>query len=511
MKDKDIEVRVRQAFEKATPDVLPSVLSGCEKQKGSVVPMTKENKTVHWRRFAALAAALLLVVGLGFGFGTYQQANAVASTVSLDVNPSVELKLNSNEKVIEAIARNADGEKILDGMDLKNSDLNVAVNALIGSMLRNGYLNEAANSILVSVESNDPQRSALLQERVTQAVNSLLSGDSFSGAVLSQSVSADDQIKDLAEQHQISVGKAQLISRIVAQNARYVFEDLVHLSINELNLLSVSGGHHVEGVDASGTASDKSYIGAQAAKAAALAHCGVTEADITDLQIEMDLEDGVMIYEVEFDTQQWEYEYDIDAKTGSILHVDKEGKDYKDDDVAVNPDGSNQSGTRTLLSKEDAKQVALNHAGIDANAISDYECELDRDDGKVIYEISFEHGHAEYEYDIDAETGAIISWEKDSDKENQHNQNGHDHNSTQNNASTQPSDPQYISREEAKGIALKHATVTADDIRDYECELDTENGVAVYEVSFQVGSQEYEFEINATTGEILHWDVETDD
>lgn len=511
MTDKDMEIKVRQAFEKATPDVLSAVLSKCEKQKGTVIPMTNNKKNVHWRRFAALAAALVLVVGLGFGFSTYQQAHAVASTVSLDVNPSVELRLNRDEKVIEAVARNADGEKILEGMELKNSDLNVAVNALIGSMLRNGYLSEIANSILVSVESDDPQRSALLQAEVTQAVSSLLSSDSFSGAVLSQSVSANDQIKALAEQHQISVGKAQLISRIVAQNTRYVFEDLVGLSINELNLLSVSGGHHVEGVDASGTASEKGYIGAEAAKAAALAHCGLTERDITGLQIDMDLEDGVLIYEVEFDTQQWEYEYDIDAKTGNVLHVDKEDKEYKNDDPPADPGGSDQPVTQTQITKEDAKQIALEHAAVNANAISDYECELDRDDGKVIYEISFEHGHVEYEYDIDAVTGTIISWEKDCDKDNGHNQNGHDHSATQGTTPSQPTGSQHISRDEAKAIALGKAAVAADSIRDYECELDMEDGTPVYEISFQSGSREYEFEINAVTGEILHWDVETDD
>lgn len=502
MVNKDMEIKVRQAFEKATPDVLSAVLSECENQKGTVIPMTNNKKTAHWRRFAAMAAALVLVVGLGFGFSNYQQANAVASTVSLDVNPSIELKLNHNEKVIQATARNADGEKILKGMDLKGSDLNVAVNALIGSMLRNGYLSEIANSILVSVESDDPQRSALLQAELTQAVSSLLSTDSFSGAVLSQSVSADDQIKALAEQHQISVGKAQLISRIVAQNTRYVFEDLVDLSINELNLLSISGGHHVEGVDASGTASEKGYIGSDAAKAAALAHCNLTEAEIANLQIDMDLEDGVMVYEVEFDTQQWEYEYDIDAKTGNVLHADRESKDYKDENTPITPNNPGQPDTQTLITKEEAKRTALTHASLHADTIADFECELDRDDGKVIYEISFRHDHVEYEYDIDAVTGAIISWEKDRDKENSHN-----HSSTP----SQNPDPQYISREEAKAIALGKAQVAADDIRDYECELDTESGIRIYEISFQKGNQEYEFKINAVTGEIIRWNVETDD
>ena len=507
MKDKDMEIKVRQAFEKATPDVLSAVLSDCEKQKGAVIPMTTNKKTVPWRRFAALAAALALVVGLGFGYHSYQQANAITSTISLDVNPSIELKLNRNEKVMEATARNADGKKILEGMDLKNSDLNVAVNAIIGSMLRNGYLTDVANSILVSVESNDPQHSAQLQEQVTLAVSSLLSGDSFDGAVLSQSVDPDAQIKDLANQHSISVGKAQLIQRIVVQNTRYAFEDLVGLSINELNLLSVSGGHHVEGVESSGTASDKDYIGSAAAKEAALAHCGLTEADVTGLKVEMDFDRGVMIYEVEFDTAEFEYDCDVDAKTGTVLHVDKEKRDYRNQNN-TQTDVPPQTDTQTLISKDDAKQAALQHAGINADAITHYRCELDRDDGKVIYEVSFRHDRTEYEYDIDAVTGAIISWEKDHD-DNKPNDNKNDQPSTP--PASQPGDSQYISAQDAKTIALEKAGVTADKIRDYECELDKENGTTVYEISFQVGNKEYDFEIDAITGEILRWESEIDD
>ena len=41
-------------------------------------------------------------------------------------------------------------------MDFSGSSLDVAVNAIIGSMLQNGYLNELANSVLISVDNNDP-------------------------------------------------------------------------------------------------------------------------------------------------------------------------------------------------------------------------------------------------------------------------------------------------------------------------------------------------------------------
>ncbi len=78
-----------------------------------------------------MAAALLLIAGgLGIAFGSQRTSpGTVDSIVSLDVNPSIELKIDSNEKVVETSARNEDARIILDDMDLKGTDLNVAVNA----------------------------------------------------------------------------------------------------------------------------------------------------------------------------------------------------------------------------------------------------------------------------------------------------------------------------------------------------------------------------------------------
>ena len=62
----------------------------------------------------------------------------------------------------------------------------------------------------------------------------------------------------------------------------------------------------------------------------------------------------------------------------------------------------------------------------------------------------------------------------------------------------------YIGKAKAKEIALADAGITSKDIRDYSCELDKEPGRAtVYEVDFEVGFNEYEYDIDATTGEIL--------
>ena len=66
----------------------------------------------------------------------------------------------------------------------------------------------------------------------------------------------------------------------------------------------------------------------------------------------------------------------------------------------------------------------------------------------------------------------------------------------------------YIGESKAKQIALAHAGVSEGSIREFECELDREDGIMVYEIDFECGNYEYEYEINAATGEIVKYDIE---
>ena len=149
MTNDELNEKIRQACTHAAPDVLDAVLSDCNEQKGRVILMTTENKKKTWAvRMAGLAAGLCLILGGGLGVRNYQVNHTVDATVSLDVNPSVEIKINQKERILDVIPLNEDGRTIVGDMDFSGSSLDVAVNAIIGSMLQNGYLNELANSVL---------------------------------------------------------------------------------------------------------------------------------------------------------------------------------------------------------------------------------------------------------------------------------------------------------------------------------------------------------------------------
>ena len=145
------------------------------------------------------------------------------------------------------------------------------------------------------------------------------------------------------------------------------------------------------------------------AKAIAFAHAGVTDA--FDVEIELDKEKTVYVYEVDFETKDAEYDYEIEAYTGEVLKSKKEEKKAVTPapEAPVTP-APETSGTK--LTREEAKAIALNHAGVTPSRV---EVELDKDDGVTKYEIEFKHGGYEYDYEIEAYTGEILKSEKEWD------------------------------------------------------------------------------------------------
>lgn len=149
----------------------------------------------------------------------------------------------------------------------------------------------------------------------------------------------------------------------------------------------------------SSKASGSSNISRSKAKSIALKDAGLKENQIYDYEIELDYEKGVSLYEISFEYNGKDYDYDINAKTGKIISVDK----------------PNATSSEAKISKSKAKTTALNHAGVKETDISRYQVELEKDDGVWKYEISFNVGNVEYDYTINAENGKILESEKDTD------------------------------------------------------------------------------------------------
>ena len=166
-------------------------------------------------RTVALAAALLVIT---FGLRYYLRDTRNLATIYLDINPSVSLSVNRNERVTNATAGNADGEKILAEMDLKGTDVDVAVNALIGASIRYGYLDSENAILLLSFDCANKEFQNVLQTRLTMQASDNLTQELGGGTVLDMEVSPDDSIDDLSTTYGISPGKAALLAKIVTDH-----------------------------------------------------------------------------------------------------------------------------------------------------------------------------------------------------------------------------------------------------------------------------------------------------
>ena len=157
------------------------------------------------------------------------------------------------------------------------------------------------------------------------------------------------------------------------------------------------------------------YIGEDAAKTTALTRAGLAESDVEAIRVRLDYDDGRAEYDVEFwlrtDTGAAEYDYEIDALTGEVLAFDYDAEDYDAAQAAQTPPAASGTG----ITAEEAKQIALEHAGVNEADIRALELETDRDDGRTVYEFSWKVGWTEYDYDIDAATGEILSFSQDVD------------------------------------------------------------------------------------------------
>lgn len=143
-------------------------------------------------------------------------------------------------------------------------------------------------------------------------------------------------------------------------------------------------------------------ITAEEAKAAALKHAGLNASEVTFTKAELDYDDGIAEYDIEFNSTTNEYEYEINAATGMVIKYSKEALEL--------PAMKNSQSTITL---DEAKAAALEYAGLTDYEVKFTKAELDYDDGVPEYEIEFRYGGKEYEFKIDAYSGKILESEID--------------------------------------------------------------------------------------------------
>ena len=237
---------------------------------------------------------------------------------------------DKNNNVVGVETLNNDAIQVLDNMDLNGSKLNVAVNALMYSIIKNGYIDDMTNSVLVTVSNSELAKKNGISEYITNEINTAFTENSIEGSVLVQTMETTSDIKEMSQKYNITAGKASLIKHLVESGkTTYTVDALANLSINELNLI-LSAKEATEKVTVFGHASTKAYIGNDVAKNIAYTSSGIDPYTVKHSSCEMDLEEGTIIYDVEFIVPGAIYECEIDALTGEVCSTEVEPVD---DDV----------------------------------------------------------------------------------------------------------------------------------------------------------------------------------
>ncbi len=243
------------------------------------------------------------------------------------------------------------------------------------------------------------------------------------------------------------------------------------------------------------------------ARKTALDHAGLSEQDVVFVKSWLDVDDGRLVYEVEFYSGAKEYDYDIDAATGAILSMDQ---DIEGDFPALQ---ALAAGNQPGITEEQARQAALAHAGLNESDVVFARTGLDFDDGRLIYEVEFYSGVQEYDYDIDARTGAVLSFDQEFDYDLSA-LIGAQAAAPAPAAAAAPAAPAApagpITQDQALQIALQHAGVTQNQISRLKVKQDYDDGFQKYEIEFHVGRTEYEYDIDVNSGRILSFDKDND-
>ena len=443
----------------------------------------KKKFNIFSKGFVGVAAAACILFAVGVVGVPYYGNNYVPdSHVDIDVNPGVEIVTNKKNKVLEVQSTNQDGASVIDGMDLKNTELKVAVNALIGSMVQKGYLQNDNTGILVTVRNDNEDRANKIKAEVLNDINTALLTNSVKAIVMNQIIKSPVVAKKFATENNISIGKAVFILNLTAKDSSLDAKELAKMKVSEIARLVVQKG-----------------------------------IDIRDI-VDYDSDDSIW----ENIAEAIEDIVDYDSDDSIWENIVEAIEDIDEDDEKNTVSTSAAINSAKNISVEDAKQIALAHAKIAQSSVTFIKAELDTEDGRQVYDIEFYSGNTEYDYEIDAISGEIVSSDMDIENYTIPAQTAAQPAATQaapaapTQAATQPQPAaptqaasSGISADRAKQIALSHAGVSGASFT--KVELDTDDGVRVYEIEFKVGNVEYDYDIDASSGAIISSSSEIDD
>lgn len=357
MNRKDIKSNLIKSFSKLEKNDYSKVIAKINNNEGEEVML--EEKKVFYGRYA-LATCLIIILCL-FGLNLYKD-NKVVTTIDLDINPSLEVLVNEKNEVVKVIPKNDDAKELLVNVKVKGYTYDVAVDVILNKVIEDGYINETKNTVLVTVIDNDLGRSEEVKVKVENTINQKIVND-VSVVVISQIGGSNQDAESLANANHTTVGKVLYVNKIMEENNNQLaFNDLIKLSIGELNVIVNKGNV---------------FVGE------------VINDDPKDSNVNVDTNDPKVDVNVNKN----------DTKVNVDTNDTKVDVDVNKDKIEVNVNDQD------LLSETIVKVIVLANAGL-VN-VNDYTISYIEDND--CYSVRFQAKNHYYNYTINAKTGQITN------------------------------------------------------------------------------------------------------
>ena len=149
-----------------------------------------------------------------------------SAVIDIDVNPSVEITVDTADRISAVTAVNTDAALLVSRLDLTQMSLQDGVKALFDAMVTHGYVANGSNPVLVTVQSGDAAEADRLHALVNSGVDAAMTQHSLSASVVNQTVTTFDEVAAFAQKHGISNGKAAFILQLAEQDPRLEAEKL---------------------------------------------------------------------------------------------------------------------------------------------------------------------------------------------------------------------------------------------------------------------------------------------
>lgn len=478
-----------------------------------------------------------------------KDSKLVQSKIYITINPAICLDLSKDGLVLDVEALNEDGQNLLSDFEYQKKDRTAVAEELIQKAIDSGYLTKGGK-VTLSIESENNEdfmkydsefkdivfnnfgrerginieiRKIITLSKAKEIVleycglkTAQFTGikcdaghdeavyelkfvmdnmeyecklDAVSGNIIYCEMKPEDSVSNTSSAERGTLPDKETTSDIVESSAEtsenitsktetQTTENVVQITTNSETVSSDSSTLETTAsqseIPITEPTAENQMIGEEAAKQIALQHAGGSQ--VSNTKVHLDRKDGKVIYEIEFYVGSDKYEYEVDAYSGKILEFDIDIQET-----------TSQAEVR-IISEDEAKQIAIQHAGITQAAFKKVKC--DKDDGKIVYEIEFYAANNEYEYEIDGYSGKILDYDVD----------------TYNTGISDNNIKNIISESEAKKIALQHAGVSQATFTEVKCDRD--DGTIVYEIEFYTGNNEYEYEIDGYSGKILSFDLD---